>query len=181
MVMFVEMCVFLSISSFDSCPCGPFWTTPANSDLRWTFIQLDLPSSQGQVLEIGLSCDCIVRPWGKGTREVKKNHAVFWLWPHGGEAALTHCRSDSKHITSSQKQWWIVMAPRECSKDRWMLWSREGGNSPGFPNISQHSVVCLWQRRKIWEGRSSVLISVFYLELLKYWSSSFFLFMYLFI
>lgn len=78
-------CVFflsLFCNSFDGCVSvwfGPLSTSPVDSDPRWTLIRLDLSCSQGEGLEIGLSSDWIVCPWGKGTREVKKkNHAIFW-------------------------------------------------------------------------------------------------------
>lgn len=54
------------------CLFGPLSTSPVDSDLRWTLIWLDLSCSQGEGLEIGLSSDWKVWPWGKGTREVKK-------------------------------------------------------------------------------------------------------------
>lgn len=78
--VFLVFCLFLLHLALD----GWLWAwslihTPVDSDLRWTFIQLDLSCSQGEGLEIGLSSDWIVSPEARVQERSKRRHVIFWL------------------------------------------------------------------------------------------------------
>lgn len=87
------LCFCLVIVLMAACLCGHLSTSPVDSDLRWNLIQLDLSSSQGEGLEIGLCSDWIVSPWGKGTREVKKKTVLSYGSATQGSCMNPHAQS----------------------------------------------------------------------------------------